>query len=600
MKLRELKLKHQIIIIISFAAILICAIQIFYYYSFSRLTQVRTTSYEKKIIEQAHTKVNSILKDISVNAEIITSDRKLQEFVISNDYSARNTVLGPHVLDLIDYVKAFTSNVYSIEIEDNQGRTLYSLSNSDSFIYASKQFTEFMDSYRSEIDRKKTCKFTSIMKERSTGKNFFFYIAPVIETIGGVNYSERIAFCTIIISTDKIDEMIGNSELTPNSSLLIVDDKNIVISSNDTSKKGKKFAITLPADIDSLIGGFKTDINGEEVIIQQKKLELAPGWRIVSIIPVNELYSDMKTIKNTGIVVGMGMIITLLILGYFFFNNITQPIFKLITEMKKIGERKIGYRLNVYSTNEVGILATEINDMINKIEEMTRNIFNTQTRLYETELNKRKAEFSALQSQINPHFLYNTLNCISSIGLAYGSKEIVQITSSMSKIFRYSIRKEELVSICEEIDCVSAYINIISIRYANRFLIKVKVEEELLDKKTPKMILQPIVENSVYHGLGGIEEGGRLDIYGFIDNNGDVCFEVSDSGCGIEKNELKRIRNKLDMESGEVQPGCPGEKSIGLVNINNRISLLFGDGYGISIESKAGIGTTVRIKIPLL
>ncbi|WP_281288235.1 sensor histidine kinase [Paenibacillus methanolicus] len=121
-----------------------------------------------------------------------------------------------------------------------------------------------------------------------------------------------------------------------------------------------------------------------------------------------------------------------------------------------------------------------------------------------------QAEFSSLESQINLHFLYNTLNCISSIGLEYGSREIAQMTSCMSKIFRYSIKKDELVQIGEELDCMQAYMKIISIRYENKFSMDMHVDERLLEMKTPKMILQPIVENSVYHGLERMDQGGRL------------------------------------------------------------------------------------------
>jgi len=236
--------------------------------------------------------------------------------------------------------------------------------------------------------------------------------------------------------------------------------------------------------------------------------------------------------------------------------------------------------------------------MIDKMEEMTSHVVTTQARLYEAELSKKQAEFSALQSQINPHFLYNTLNCISSIGLEYGSKEIAQMTSSMSKIFRYSIEKSELVLISEEVQCIKAYLNIISIRYENKFSLEVKVDDQLLGMKTPKMILQPIVENSVYHGLESMDAGGRLCVSGRIDENGDICFQVTDTGKGIDQEELERIKAKLHMEYSERAKTSLEGKNIGLSNINNRIKLLFGEGYGVEIESQLGRGTTVMVKIP--
>lgn len=122
-------------------------------------------------------------------------------------------------------------------------------------------------------------------------------------------------------------------------------------------------------------------------------------------------------------------------------NNLMRPMMGLVMDMKKVGRRDMGFRIKVRFTNEVGLLACDINRMMDEMEEMARDMFNTQARLYESELSQKQAEFAALQSQINPHFLYNTLNCISSIGLEYGSREIAQITFCMSKIFRYSIKR---------------------------------------------------------------------------------------------------------------------------------------------------------------
>jgi two-component system sensor histidine kinase YesM len=168
----------------------------------------------------------------------------------------------------------------------------------------------------------------------------------------------------------------------------------------------------------------------------------------------------------------------------------------------------------------------------------------------------------------------------------------------MSKIFRYSIKKDELVWISEEIKCIKAYLNIISIRYENKFAMEVHVDEKLLEMKTPKMILQPIVENSVYHGLESMAAGGHLRVSGQLDANGDVIFQVTDSGKGIGQDELESMKAKLDMDDSErAETGFDGN-SIGLSNINNRIKLLFGEGYGVAIESQLGCGTTVTVKPP--
>ncbi|OMF04742.1 sensor histidine kinase [Paenibacillus sp. FSL H7-0331] len=600
MKISRLKLKHQILLIFLFAIIIFTAMEFYFYYSFYNLTQNRATNYGNKIIEQTRQKIDSVFNDIKVSTNIAVNNKKIQEFTIAEDDYTRDFDIGTYVLDLMEYMRSFNSYVNGIVINDNQGRRVYSLASTNGDIFFLKQYDEFISDYKNDSESVKKGKFTNILKNEKTGNEYFFYIAPIIESIGGVYFSQKTGYCSVMVNTEKMQELVENTELTPNSTLYILNSRNEVIASNNANLRGILFKDILSVDRNSLTNGVKTTINGEDVIVQEKGLEQADGWSIVSIIPVHELTTDMNAIKNISIIAGIGISLSMIILGYFFLNNLTRPVMGLVADMRKIGERDMGFRIKVRSTNEVGVLAYDINSMIDKMEEMTRNIFNTQGRLYESELSKKQAEFSALQSQINPHFLYNTLNCISSIGLEYGSKEIAQITSSMSKIFRYSIKQDELVRISEEIQCIKAYLNIISIRYENKFSMEVNVDEKLLEMKTPKMILQPIVENSVYHGLESMDAGGHLSVSGHIDANGDVCFQVSDSGKGIGKDELESIKAKLNMEDSERVKNSFGGKSIGLSNINNRIKLLFGEGYGVGIESQVGYGTTVIVKIPYI
>ncbi|WP_262686005.1 sensor histidine kinase [Paenibacillus baimaensis] len=600
MKISRLKLKHQILLIFLFAIIIFTAMEFYFYYSFYNLTQNRATNYGNKIIEQTRQKIDSVFNDIKVSTNIAVNNKKIQEFTIAEDDYTRDFDIGTYVLDLMEYMRSFNSYVNGIVINDNQGRRVYSIASTNGDIFFLKQYDEFISDYKNDSESVKKGKFTNILKNEKTGNEYFFYIAPIIESIGGVYFSQKTGYCSVMVNTEKMQELVENTELTPNSTLYILNSRNEVIASNNANLRGILFKDILSVDRNSLTNGVKTTINGEDVIVQEKGLEQADGWSIVSIIPVHELTTDMNAIKNISIIAGIGISLSMIILGYFFLNNLTRPVMGLVADMRKIGERDMGFRIKVRSTNEVGVLAYDINSMIDKMEEMTRNIFNTQGRLYESELSKKQAEFSALQSQINPHFLYNTLNCISSIGLEYGSKEIAQITSSMSKIFRYSIKQDELVRISEEIQCIKAYLNIISIRYENKFSMEVNVDEKLLEMKTPKMILQPIVENSVYHGLESMDAGGHLSVSGHIDANGDVCFQVSDSGKGIGKDELESIKAKLNMEDSERVKNSFDGKSIGLSNINNRIKLLFGEGYGVGVESQVGYGTTVIVKIPYI
>lgn len=598
MQISRLKLKHQILLIFLFSIVIFTVMELYFYYSFYELTQKRAANYGNQIIEQTRQKIDTVFNDIKVSTNIVVNNKIIQEFSVADDDYKRAFDMGPYVIDLMEYMRSFNSYVNGIVINDIQGRRIYSLATANGDIFFINQYEEFIKTYKEGHLSNQKGMFTSLLKDNKTEKEYFFYIAPIIEAIGGVHFSQKTGYCSVMVNTEKMQGLVENTELTPTSTLYILNSQNEVIASNNANYRGILFQDILSAGRDSFIHGVRTKINGEDVIVQEKSLGQADGWRIVSIIPVHELTTDMNAMKKVSITVGIGIVLSMMILGYFFLNNLTRPVMGLVADMKKVGKRDMSFRIKVRSTNEVGVLAYDINRMIDKMEEMTRDMFNTQARLYESELNKKQAEFSALQSQINPHFLYNTLNCISSIGLEYGIREIAQITSCMSKIFRYSIKKDELVLISEEMECIKAYMSIISIRYENKFSMEMGVDEKLLEMKTPKMILQPIVENAVHHGLECLDAGGHLRVTGSMDENGDVCFQIADSGKGMAPEELESLKAKLNPEYSERVNNSNAGKSIGLSNIHNRIKLLFGEGYGVEIESRIGYGTTVTVIIP--
>ncbi|WP_235949575.1 sensor histidine kinase [Paenibacillus glycinis] len=552
------------------------------------------------MIEQTRSKIDTVFHDIRVSTGIAVNSRLIQEYTVVDDDYKRAFDSGNYALDLMDYMRSFNSYVSGIVIDDVRGKQLYSLDSSGGDIFFLKRYDSFIRTYKKDPSLREMGQFTTTLKDDNGGSEQFFYIEPIVESIGGIHFSEITGYFTIMVNMDKLQGLVENTELTPRSTLYILDSRDEVIASTNAKARGTLFKDVLSMDKDNLLNGVKTTIDGERILVQVKGLEQADGWRIVSMIPVRELTSDMNPMRKVSIIVGIGIILILIIMGIFFMNSLMKPAMGLVLDMKRVGGRDRSFRIKVRSTNEVGSLARDINRMMDEMEEMTRDKLNTQARLYKSELSQKQAEFSALQSQINPHFLYNTLNCISSIGLDYGSREIAQMTSSMSKIFRYSIKQDELVRIKEEVDCIQAYMKIISIRYENKFDMNIDVEEGLLEMSTPKMILQPIVENAVYHGLERMDQGGRLEVAGRMDAQGDACFCIRDTGKGMEPEALAALQAKLDMEYPERALDGQSSQSIGLTNIHNRLRLLFGERYGITIESRIDHGTTVTVKIPAL
>lgn len=288
----------------------------------------------------------------------------------------------------------------------------------------------------------------------------------------------------------------------------------------------------------------------------------------------------------------------LCITGCLIYKGIASPVEAIIVFMNQYGKYYNKHRLPVKGTNEIAQISVSVNRMLDDIQDMTHRIMHTQEKLYLTELSKRQAELTALQIQMNPHFLYNTLDCIKGIALIRKVPEIAAIANSMSRILRYSIRSEDVVPVRREVESITDYLKIIQIRHQNKYDIRVNVEEKAKDMPMPKMVLQPLVENAVFYGLERTSKAGKLVIEGGTEGNF-LCFAVENSGKSISREKAEELMHAFEENRREDNERLFSEKSgIGLKNIDKRIKLLCGEQYGISISQRKEGGTIVRVCLP--
>ncbi|MDE6963988.1 MAG: histidine kinase, partial [Lachnospiraceae bacterium] len=288
----------------------------------------------------------------------------------------------------------------------------------------------------------------------------------------------------------------------------------------------------------------------------------------------------------------------LCITGCLIYKGIASPVEAIIVFMNQYGKYYNKHRLPVKGTNEIAQISVSVNRMLDDIQDMTHRIMHTQEKLYLTELSKRQAELTALQIQMNPHFLYNTLDCIKGIALIRKVPEIAAIANSMSRILRYSIRSEDVVPVRREVESITDYLKIIQIRHQNKYDIHVNVEEKAKDMPMPKMVLQPLVENAVFYGLESTSKAGELVIEGRTEGNF-LCFAVENSGKSISREKAEELMHVFEENRREDNERLFSEKSgIGLKNIDKRIKLRCGEQYGISISQRKEGGTIVRVCLP--
>lgn len=283
-------------------------------------------------------------------------------------------------------------------------------------------------------------------------------------------------------------------------------------------------------------------------------------------------------------------------LAFFFLitKGIVRPIHQFGGTIKQIREshqRGLETELNLKGCAEIAELGHEFSGMLKDIEQLNRKIFQSATDLYELKVQKQEAELAYLRSQVDPHFLYNTLEAIRKRALEKNAPEIAQMALDMGNIFRYNAKGGDEVSLEEEISIIKSYIRIQQMRFDGKIEVFYFIPEDVLQLKVMKMLLQPIVENSIFHGLEPKSRKGSLYI-GARKEGELLVITVKDDGVGIEKEGLEEIQKELSEENADTS------KHVGTLNTNARIRLFYGKEYGVSIESCVEDGTTVTLRLP--
>ena len=310
---------------------------------------------------------------------------------------------------------------------------------------------------------------------------------------------------------------------------------------------------------------------------------LASGsWRVVGVSFVQDIITDsLHEIARLLVIAAIGIIAATLAISVLFSRVLSRPIHGLISAMEAFEKNADNYVYEPVSG------AREVQDLSSSFDHLVRKIQQLMATVRSEEVNLRKTELKALQAQINPHFLYNTLDSISWMCERGKNEEAVAMVSALAQLFRISISKgHELIPIRSEIQHAKSYLQIQSVRYKDQFSYRFEVDESCLDYLCNKITLQPIIENAIYHGINGLVDEGQIIIR--IQSSGDdILAIVEDNGVGMEPEQIEAIFQRSDSKSG-----------IGIKNVNDRLKIWFGDAYGITIESEPDVGTRVIVRMP--
>jgi len=396
----------------------------------------------------------------------------------------------------------------------------------------------------------------------------------------------------IDLNLNKIEEICGSVNANNDMNLCILNNQGeLVYEENDVSASNYSFSdAAVLGDFQSAMqkaGGqnFTIDLGGKEYQVVSKSMAKT-DWTILALTPLSNVNQSMYQILITIILVVAAVLLITIISLNTILKRVVKPIIDLKNYMDLADKGNLTVGVDIQSTDETGLLAKSFNRMLGRIDGLMKQVVSEQEE-------KRKYELQALQAQINPHFLYNTLDSI--IWMAeMKNPDVVPMTEALAKLFRISLNKgNELISITDEFEHVRNYLVIQSMRYKNKFDYTLSIADEVRYCKTIKLIIQPVVENSIYHGIKEMKEKGRIIIAAFRDEDS-LVITITDNGIGMEENICDSILKK------ESQGAKNGGSGIAVKNVNERIKLHFGDKYGLSYVSTKDKGTIATLLLPII
>ena len=330
---------------------------------------------------------------------------------------------------------------------------------------------------------------------------------------------------------------------------------------------------------------FDARYRGRDVLVNTLKLQ-TNDWKVVHVIDRASRYHDSNQVINVIVIIMLLCVLFSIITAFLMARSVANPLKDMVKAMRQVNRGQLSTRISIdkKKEDEIGILQQQFNDMIARIEELIDTV-------YAVENNKRIAEVKALEAQINPHFLYNTLDAIKWTALFQKANNAAEMARLLSRLLHISLGKgKDTVKVHEEIEHVECYIGIQKLQLNTQFQVNITVDPAVKDCLVPKMILQPIVENSILHGFAGKDEG-VITITCMQEQN-KLIFQITDNGWGMEHGE--EAVETSDIKNHKAFTG------IGLANVEERIKLICGEQYGLHVTSKREIGTTVLISLPIM
>jgi two-component system sensor histidine kinase YesM len=312
------------------------------------------------------------------------------------------------------------------------------------------------------------------------------------------------------------------------------------------------------------------------------------GWTVAALVPSSSLMQDIEVIKQTTMLMICLTILLVFAATLLAITRLSQQITQLRSLMREVEMGNLDVRFREQGRGELTSLGKSFNHMVIRLKRLIQDN-------YESQLQRKKAELAALHSQLNPHFLYNTLGSFQMLAMMEGQDHLASMAYRLGQLMRYSLEAGTLVELRQEVEHIEHFLSLIQERYEDRLSYLIQIPEPLLSYQIPRFTLQPLIENAIYHGIDPKSEGGCIEVTGWSEER-HLVLSIGDNGIGMSEKELERWQSALTYEANLFTRS----RHIGILNVQGQIQRIFGPDYGLALAAgRAGEGIVITIRLPL-
>ncbi|WP_256758551.1 sensor histidine kinase [Cohnella sp. WQ 127256] len=561
------------------------------YIQFARSVEEQIGEYMPKFLYQANADIEKHIDELTTLPEILFNSDNILGILRKTSYAKRSD-LNKDQYNMNSYLaRTFTNgrnaDVLGVFVVSNSR-----VFNSSKVGFMESNWSALLSAYVQDYEQDGKAKIILPSEMNLQLESEVPYVF-ILKQINDDDNRKNLGTMLIAVDLSFIDNIVHNFEKNERADLWVMNPSGKIIYHTNRELIG-----TVDEDKNRypvLNGSFRANVTGEQKLISVNESS-ERGWILVHGIPLHDLTKRADLVRNVTVFVIIGIILLTSVIGVIISYSMTRPLKKLSGLMKLVEMGDLQVDLKVQSGDEVGTLARSFNSMIATIRELIQ-------KNYQIEIRQKEAELYALQSQINPHFMYNTLE---SIGMAVEegeTEQVVDMVTLLGRMLRFSVSNQsKSVSIAEEVQHVKDYLTIQKFRFEDRVhfeIVQVMDDHDFIALYSPKFILQPIVENAIKYGLES-RKGLEIHIaisqeFGARSGKRDIVFRIRDNGPGIPNERLSELEQSLKKISFE------GRSShFGLINVNARIVMMHGTDYGLQLHSIIGKGTEVIIRIPMI